>query len=87
MIGDFHSHILPGVDDGSTSLEESLAMLTLEAEQGVRHVVATPHFYAHHDTPEAFLSRRAAAEAMLREALKDHPELPGFTVGAEVYFF
>ena len=39
---DFHSHILPGIDDGSPSVEQSIAMLQAEAAQGIRHVVATP---------------------------------------------
>ena len=56
---DFHSHILPGIDDGSRSLEESLEMLSLEAQCGIRHVVATPHFYPGHDHPSRFLARRA----------------------------
>lgn len=84
---DFHSHILPGIDDGSASVEESVALLRLEAEQGIRHVVATPHFYAQRDTLERFLERRARAEAMLRTALAGQRGLPEFTVGAEVYFF
>ena len=46
MIVDFHSHVLPGIDDGSKSVEESLSMLRMEMSQGIRHVVATPHFYA-----------------------------------------
>ena len=40
---DFHTHILPGIDDGSGSLEESLAMAAMAADQGIRHMVATPH--------------------------------------------
>ena len=84
---DFHSHILPGVDDGSASLEETLALLRMEAEQGVTQVVATPHFYPQHDSPERFLARRARAEKELREALKEHPELPGVSMGAEVYYY
>ena len=59
---DFHSHVLPGIDDGSPSVEASVEMLRMEAEQGIRHVVATPHFYPRHDTPEHFLRRRAEAE-------------------------
>ena len=66
---DFHSHILPGIDDGSKSLEMSIEMLRLEAEQGIGHVVATPHFYPQYDTPERFLERRAAAQNALREEL------------------
>jgi protein-tyrosine phosphatase len=84
---DFHSHILPGVDDGSRSVEESLAMLRMEAEQGVRHVVATPHFYANNDTPERFLNRRAEAWERLQAAMAAEPELPKITLGSEVYYF
>lgn len=84
---DFHSHVLPGIDDGSHSVEESIALLRLAAEQGITHVVATPHFYPQQDTPERFLRRRAAAEAALREELQKHPGLPEVSVGAEVYYF
>lgn len=84
---DFHSHILPGIDDGSKSLKESLSMLELEAEQEIRYVVATPHFYAQHDDPERFLRKRKAAEEQLREALEMRRDLPAISVGAEVYFF
>lgn len=84
---DFHSHILPAIDDGSASLEESVKMLQTEAEQGIRKVIATPHFYAKHDSPERFLSRRKEAERRLREVLADHPGLPEVHLGAEVYYF
>lgn len=40
---DIHSHVLPGVDDGSESLEMSLDMLDLAASSGVHTLVATPH--------------------------------------------
>lgn len=40
---DLHSHILPRLDDGAQSLEESLAMARLAVESGVRDMVATPH--------------------------------------------
>lgn len=84
---DTHSHILPGVDDGSRSAAESLKMLRREADQGIRQVVATPHFYAHRDNPERFLERRAAAWERLQAAMADQPELPRVTLGAEVYYF
>jgi protein-tyrosine phosphatase len=84
---DFHSHILPGVDDGSRSVEESLEMLRAEARQGIGTVVATPHFYANHDTPERFLRRRAAAWEMLQTAMAQEAGLPEVILGAEVYYF
>lgn len=84
---DFHSHILPGIDDGSKNLEESLALLQMEAAQGVTHVVATPHFYPQHDHPDRFFRRRDNAENLLREAMHDYEGLPNLSVGAEVYYF
>lgn len=87
MVTDFHSHILPGIDDGSANLEESIAMLSMEAEQGVRRVIATPHFYARYDSPEHFLEKRDRAEALLRKELEKHGGLPEIMVGAEVYYF
>lgn len=84
---DFHNHILPGVDDGSESVEESLAMLRLEVEQGITHVLATPHFYPRHDNPSRFLEKRDWAMARLREAMNPEEDWPRITLGAEVYFF
>ena len=86
-VTDFHSHILSGMDDGSASQEESLAMLRLAAAQGIDHVIVTPHFYPRHDSPDRFLARRDLAMARLREAMGDETELPQITLGAEVYFF
>ena len=40
---DIHSHILPGVDDGAQSMEDSLELLYIAAECGVEGIVATPH--------------------------------------------
>ena len=41
---DAHCHILPGLDDGPSDMDESLAMLRMAADDGIRTVVATPHF-------------------------------------------
>lgn len=84
---DIHTHMLPGMDDGSRSVEQSLAMLSLEAEQGVDTVVMTPHFLADREAPRQFLLRRQAAESRLRSALRDKPGMPQILCGAEVAFF
>ena len=41
---DFHNHILPNTDDGSTSLEMSIEMLNHAANQGITDVVNTVHY-------------------------------------------
>lgn len=84
---DFHSHILPGIDDGSASVAESVALLQQEAQQGVTHVVATPHFYPRYESPQTFLKKRDQAEALLRQEMAKHTDFPQVLVGAEVYFF
>ena len=43
---DVHCHILPGVDHGSQSMEQSLEMLRLEAEMGIKRVILTSHVTA-----------------------------------------
>jgi len=40
---DLHCHILPGLDDGPSSIEESLEMCRIAVEDGIRTIVATPH--------------------------------------------
>ena len=44
MLVDIHCHILPGVDDGSPDMETSRAMIRDAYEQGVRYIIATPHY-------------------------------------------
>lgn len=84
---DFHTHILPGIDDGSRSIAESVKMLQMEREQGITHVVATPHFYAARDHLDEFLSRRQKSEELLRREMEKYPDCPEIIVGSEVHFF
>ena len=82
---DWHSHILPGIDDGSQSVEESVAMLKMLAEQGVNTVIATPHFLANNETVEDFLARRNEAYAKLEGHLFEGA--PEIRLGAEVAYY
>lgn len=83
---DFHTHILPGIDDGSESVEESLQMLRAEKEQGISRVVLTPHFYPQKDILESFLKKREEAFALLQQAAGGE-DLPELVLGAEVYYY
>ena len=84
---DFHSHVLPGIDDGSASVEESVCMMQQLADQGIGHVIATPHFYARYDNPEQFFPAREKAERQLRHIIEYDDYLPKLSVGAEVHYF
>lgn len=78
-IFDLHSHILPELDDGSQSLEESLAMARLAVQSGVTAMVATPHC-ADDRTAEVH-----SAWLLLREALQDM-EIPlKLYLGMEIF--
>lgn len=88
MTVDIHSHVLPGIDDGSQSVQESLAMLRQLRSQGADLVAATPHFYPEENTPEKFLEKRAGAYKRLKAGMdKAVGGLPELRLGAEVYYF
>ena len=84
---DFHSHLLPDMDDGSDGVDTSLAMLGAWREQGIGRVCATSHFYAERTTPERFLRRREEAGKKLRAAMEGGGPWPELIFGAEVRFF
>ncbi|BBB25472.1 tyrosine-protein phosphatase [Amphritea japonica] len=42
---DLHNHILPGIDDGPATLEESLALAEIAVNDGISHIVVTPHIH------------------------------------------
>ena len=82
---DFHSHVLPGIDDGSRSPDMSRRMLEEAVRQGVNVMVATPHFYGDSDRIERFQKRReAAGEMVLPMARELGIEV---VLGAEVAYF
>ena len=85
---DFHSHILPGVDDGPETLDQSLAMLRSSFLQGVDLVVSTSHFYGEDEYPKDFLKRRNEAARQMQNAMLFSTEVyPKVILGAEVLFF
>jgi protein-tyrosine phosphatase len=77
---DLHSHLLPGVDDGSRTVEQSVQVLRKMAERGITDVCLTPHLRAN-ETVDAPPARHDAAFAALRA---EAPELPRLHRGAEV---
>jgi protein-tyrosine phosphatase len=86
---DLHSHLVPGVDDGSASVEESLACLAALRAEGVVALVTTPHLLLPHlasDTDidrELDFHRRAFDE--LSEAVLDRTDVPAIGLGQEIW--
>ncbi len=86
---DLHTHILPGMDDGARDVTQSVAMLRMEREQGLKAVVLTPHFYSDRESIEHFLLRRKRSFSELICRLEQLPgeeykTLPALYLGAEV---
>ena len=70
---DWHSHILPGVDDGVRTMEDALKVLSFYADLGVREVWLTPHVMEDvPNTPEGLRSRFAELQAVYRGPVQLH---------------
>ena len=84
---DFHTHLLPKVDDGSDSAEKSYNMLKKMAAEGTDVVFAAPHCLLSREEENSFLKRRAEGfgrlKAFLAEADIDF-EIPEIRLGAEI---
>lgn len=81
---DVHSHVLPAIDDGAGSLDESLQLIERAASSGVRKIIATPHMQrGRYDNDIASI---AAAYQQLTTALAAKPEINiELAYGAEVH--
>ena len=79
---DFHTHVLPGMDDGAKSPEMGASMLRTLGEQGVGLVFATSHYIPHRESPASFLARRAQAAETLKAVAAGTPPV---RLGAEIY--
>jgi protein-tyrosine phosphatase len=86
---DIHCHILPNLDDGPASLGESLAMCRAAAGDGIRIIVAAPHFKpgTYEFTRPEILGRIKILQAAARKEGMDLTILPGaeVTVSPEMH--
>ncbi len=76
---DIHSHILPGVDDGSKSWEMTLAMCEMAAADGITHMVATPH------SDDTYAYDRRSHEAVLNELRQRMAGRIEFSLGCDFH--
>lgn len=82
---DIHTHVIPGVDDGSQSMDESLELLAMAAESGVDILVTTPHC----NIPDEFENYASPELDRLFEELNEERKAAGIPLrllrGAEVF--
>jgi len=85
LMVDMHSHILPGIDDGAQTPEESIELIKKMMELGIKKIIATPHIMADYykNTAETI---NASLEILKAELKKQ--DIEGITVeaAAEHYF-
>jgi protein-tyrosine phosphatase len=88
-IVDLHSHLVPGVDDGTSTVAESLAALSTLYQEGVRTVVTTPHLLLPRLATDAAigreLDRHRRAFGQLAEAASNTRNLPTLALGQEIW--
>lgn len=78
---DVHAHILPQTDDGARSWKESREMLVMASEQGVAHIIATPHFSKKQDIGQM---REKLRRLNMQGQLMDPPVR--FSLGQEIMY-
>lgn len=82
---DIHTHILPGLDDGAPDISVTEQMLQLSCRQGVRAVIATPHYVQYHwrTTPEDV---KSSMEKMVKRVILEKYNLHIYS-GQEIQYF
>ena len=86
MITDFHSHILPGIDDGSDNVETSKLIISKEITDNVDTILATPHYYCEEQSIDKFITKRNAAYQQLMASSNNIPSMPKIVLASEVYY-
>ena len=80
---DFHTHILPHLDDGAKNTDMAAAMLKSLRQQGVETVLFTPHYYGRRSNPDEFIKRR---NAMFEHIKAKIPDGLNTRLAAELHF-
>lgn len=80
---DFHSHLLPGIDDGCQNVEESLANIKELKQQGISRIITTPHIFneVYPNNPEIIREKLA----LVKKALNENKIQMDITATAEYY--
>lgn len=85
---DFHSHFLPGIDDGAKNMKTAIEMLKTAKLNSVDTIVATPHFYCDGKTADSFLKKRNESYKHLMTEITEQEEqnnIPDIKLGCEIH--
>lgn len=82
---DLHIHILPGIDDGSPDLEESVEMAQIAADCGTRVIVATPHCNMTHMYENTYSADYRRRFSYLKQALAEAEPSVQLLEGMEIF--
>ena len=80
---DMHSHLIPNIDDGASSLEDSIKMITALRKLGFQKIITTPHVMSdfYKNTPETINAGLALVRAELQKNKIDRPKYFNFMGG------
>lgn len=82
---DLHCHLLPGLDDGPATMDESIELAAAQVSAGIDTVVATPHVNSMFCSDrETIVARIVAGVAAVNTALADYKIVLGVMAGAEI---
>ncbi len=84
---DIHCHVLPGVDDGARDIDESLDMLQIMYDEGIRSVIATPHYHGGHMQPDVNTIRQRFEKLKAAAQMYDTLAAMHLYLGCEIYYY
>lgn len=83
---DFHAHILPNIDDGSASMEESINLIKEAKQAGFTGIISTSHYLQNYYESDEEERRRILAELANQVKVADaEAEIPKLYLGSEIY--
>lgn len=84
-VADIHCHILPGVDDGSRDMEQTMRMIKTAYEEDIRLIIATPHYHIGKVKVNASVAMEYLEQ--VKANIKDkYPDLKLY-LGQEIYYY
>ncbi len=84
---DVHCHVIPGVDDGAQDLNESLRMLLYMYEEGIRRVIATPHYHGGYMEPRIGKIKERFDELKSAMDYDERLSTMELYLGCELYYY